>query len=168
MWASYFGHLAAVQALLNAGADVAAKDQAGFTSLHKASESGHAAVVQTLLEHGANVAARDNTPDDEQGSTSLHAASANGHATVVQALLEHGADVAARVVGAAGGRACRWRRRSGVCKGCHVRANDGSPAGMRQRAAPEQLAELRRSRMHMSIQRDQDGLLSIKHSPRTH
>jgi hypothetical protein len=48
-----------VQTLLQHGADVAARDEDGRTSLHYASKNGHAAVVQTLLQHGADVAARD-------------------------------------------------------------------------------------------------------------
>ena len=41
----------------------------------------------------------------------MHTASMYGHAAVVQTLLEGGADVAARdEVGAAGGRACGWRK----------------------------------------------------------
>jgi hypothetical protein len=66
-WASQEGHLAAVQALLKAGADTEAKDKDyGWTSLHQASVCGHPAVVQTLLERGANVAA-----NDQRGETAL-------------------------------------------------------------------------------------------------
>jgi ankyrin repeat protein len=66
-WASQEGHLAAVQALLKAGADTEAKDKDyGWTSLHQASVCGHAAVVQTLLERGADVGAID-----QRGETAL-------------------------------------------------------------------------------------------------
>jgi len=81
---------AVVQVLVKVGANIEAKDNYGWTSLHWASENGHAAVVQTLLQHGADVAATD-----KRGRTSLHFASMSGHAAVVQTLLQHGADVAA-------------------------------------------------------------------------
>jgi hypothetical protein len=43
---------AVVQVLVKVGANIEAKDNYGWTSLHWASENGHAAVVQTLLQLG--------------------------------------------------------------------------------------------------------------------
>ncbi|KAK4206585.1 hypothetical protein QBC37DRAFT_356693 [Rhypophila decipiens] len=89
--ASYFGHNTVVQQLLEAGAEVDAKDNDGRTPLHWASEQDHSTVVQQLLEAGAEVDAKDN-----DGRTPLHWASAKGHGTVVQQLLEAGAEVDAK------------------------------------------------------------------------
>jgi hypothetical protein len=57
MWieftAAYTGDLAAVQACLEQGVDVNARDQWGRTALYLAAEKGHKEIVELLLEHGA-------------------------------------------------------------------------------------------------------------------
>ena len=53
MWAADFGYTAAVQALLDAGADVNAKDKEGVTALMEAQENGHTEVVEILKKAGA-------------------------------------------------------------------------------------------------------------------
>lgn len=58
-WAAENGHGEIVQALLQKGADVNAKDAQGRTALMLAVERGHAAAVQVLLEHGADVNLKD-------------------------------------------------------------------------------------------------------------
>jgi ankyrin repeat protein len=40
--------------LLDFGADLNAKDDRGFTALHRASEMGHKEIVTLLLENGAD------------------------------------------------------------------------------------------------------------------
>lgn len=60
------GDVRRVEELLRAGADVAAADQNGETSLMGAVENGHEAVVRLLLEKGAPVHARD-----KRGRTAL-------------------------------------------------------------------------------------------------
>jgi ankyrin repeat protein len=86
------GDLARVKALLDAKADVNAKDTDGGTALTYASQNGHLEVVQALLANGANVNAK--MIDDE---TALIDASENGHFEVVKALLAKGAEVNAKM-----------------------------------------------------------------------
>ena len=73
------------------GADVAAKDDYGWTALHLAAGRGHKDVVALLLDRGAPTSPR-RTKD---GQTALHLAAGSGHKDVVALLLDKGADVAA-------------------------------------------------------------------------
>jgi ankyrin repeat domain-containing protein 50 len=92
---SYNGHRTIVRLLLEAKADVDAKDSFGRrTALHWAAENGHEAVVRLLLEVKADVDAKD----IERG-TALHRAALNGHEAVVRLLLEVKADVDAKDTG---------------------------------------------------------------------
>ncbi len=75
-----------VQALLDKGVDVNAKDNHGFTALIWAAKGGHTEAVQALLDKGADVNARDNT-----GKTALMIAASRGHKEIVQLLKEAGA-----------------------------------------------------------------------------
>ena len=54
-------------AALDAGADVNAGDEDGWTALHRAASNGHTHVVKLLVLRGANVDAR--TIGGEQGRT---------------------------------------------------------------------------------------------------
>ena len=57
MLAARSGHVDAVRALLDGGADVNAKEDArGTTALMQAADQGHADVIAVLIEHGADVA----------------------------------------------------------------------------------------------------------------
>lgn len=77
------GHAAVVQALLDAGADVAAKNETAATALHYAASKDRAELVPVLLAKGASISAVDRT-----GSNPLHrAASANAQAAAA-ALVE--------------------------------------------------------------------------------
>ena len=71
------GNLAIVAALLDAGADVNARQQRDFTPLHTAADSGSVALAQLLLDHGADRAAR--TAD---GQTPFDIAAEKGHTAV--------------------------------------------------------------------------------------
>ncbi|MDA2938760.1 ankyrin repeat domain-containing protein, partial [Acidobacteria bacterium AH-259-A15] len=53
------GQTEKIQALLRAGADVNAKDAAGFTALRYAALRGYTSAVETLLEAGADVNVKD-------------------------------------------------------------------------------------------------------------
>lgn len=106
-WAAGNGHLAVVQQLLSAGANVNARDGFGSTALHNAACKGHDMVVQQLLAAGADANAKEKyawekpragTDADERynGSTALHWAAMKGYQAVVQQLLSAGVDVNAK------------------------------------------------------------------------
>jgi ankyrin repeat protein len=89
--ASRQGDAALVLQLLQAGADVDARNRFGKTPLHTAAEKGQTELVAALLKAGAN--ARTASVNDRV--TALMAASYAGHADIVTALLAAGADAAA-------------------------------------------------------------------------
>lgn len=98
--AAGWGDLAAVEAMLNSGADVNAYAEFSqsvkwTTALIAAAEHGFPQVVARLLAAGADVNARVGEPraGTKYGTTALMRASANGYAGVVQALLVAKADV---------------------------------------------------------------------------
>jgi cytohesin len=90
------GHVAALRALLDGGADLkaeltddsAAPPRPGGTALHCADRSGRAEAVRLLLAAGSAVDAKTATRD-----TALHCAAENGHDGVAQLLLDAGAAV---------------------------------------------------------------------------
>ena len=86
--ASSTGDVAAVRALLEAGADEDARcaQQGGKTPLIMACEGGHVGVVQALVQGGALV-----QQSDEAGRSPLHTACALGQAECVRILLAAGA-----------------------------------------------------------------------------
>jgi len=81
------GDAAAVQALLDKGADVNARFRYGTTALFKAAERGHTEVVKLLLARGADVTVKDTF----YGATAMTWALDNKHVEVVRALLEKSA-----------------------------------------------------------------------------
>ena len=92
MQSAYAGTLEIMEALLEAGADVKARNRRGATALHWAISDPMK--TKLLLLHGADVDAR--TVD---GRTALHAATMQpSGARVVKLLLEVGADVDARTM----------------------------------------------------------------------
>ena len=109
-----------VQVLIDAGADIEAKDEDGRRPLHYACEGEELAVVKVLIKAGADVCATDNdgttclmeaagsghtktvrylvglkevdvNQTDIEGETALHCASRNKHTDVVRILRKHGA-----------------------------------------------------------------------------
>ena len=89
---SYYEDPAALQALLDAGADFNARDQFGQSPLHAAAAlNSNSAVTTALLDAGAAPNVRD-----DLGLTPLHFAASSGYSEVIQALLDTGADVNAR------------------------------------------------------------------------
>lgn len=91
--AARVGCEAFVRVLFEEGADVAAKNEFGWTALSLAATNGHDAVVRLLLKE-ANV--QSLLTKDENRSTALHWAAKEGHDTIVQLLLEYGANIAAK------------------------------------------------------------------------
>jgi ankyrin repeat protein len=85
------GDSGVVEALLDSGADINARDEQNQTALHQAASRGHTAVVQLLLEHGADVNAKNLF-----GQTPLLMPVYRGFLDTVQALLNAGADIEAR------------------------------------------------------------------------
>ena len=91
---------AVITTLVQAGADVGARDNYGNFPLHEAAEHGTAGVVRALLDAGARVDA--NTGRSGLGrwfrgaDTPLHLAASNQDPAVATSLLEAGADVNGR------------------------------------------------------------------------
>lgn len=90
LWAAKNGHGAAVQLLLDRGANVAAENYEGVTALYWAANNGHATIIEQLLKSGANC-----RPKDKVGWTPLHRAAFNGHTEVTRILLDNNADIEA-------------------------------------------------------------------------
>jgi uncharacterized protein len=92
------GHPAAVQVLLDHGADLNAQQVHGQTALMWGAEQGHTDVVKLLLARGANaaLASAAATKADRRpagGLTALLFAARQGHFQTARALLDGGADV---------------------------------------------------------------------------
>ncbi len=81
------GFLPLVNLLLDAGAEVDARDSNGFTPLIDAAEQGRTLVVRALLLAGAKVNQTNTT-----GRTALWLAASRGHEETVTYLLNHDAD----------------------------------------------------------------------------
>ena len=87
MWAAMENNGAAARALIEAGADVAARSKAGFTPLLFAARAGHFQAADALLAGGAN--ANEALPD---GTSALVVAVTNAHYQFAAWMLEKGAD----------------------------------------------------------------------------
>jgi ankyrin repeat protein len=87
--AAFFGHQAAVERLLDAGADITAvsRNSLSNTALHAAVAGGHPDIALLLIHRGADVEAKD-----AGGHTPMHIAAENGDTAVVKELLDRGAD----------------------------------------------------------------------------
>ena len=86
-----------LERLLDAGADINARDQHGQTSLMIAARHGHGEVVRLLVNHGA---ALDHSA--KYGLTALMLAVIGGHTEIVRVLVNAGANTTARGSGAPG------------------------------------------------------------------
>jgi ankyrin repeat protein len=89
--ALYKRHLPIVRLLIEHGADVNSRDDAGSSLLHVAAQIGDPEAVRLLIDYAADLAAFDSA-----GSTPLHLASREGNNLVVALLINRGAKVDAR------------------------------------------------------------------------
>ena len=86
------GNIEAVKQHLAAGTDVNAKNQNGYTPLHKAVDDGHKEIVELLITEGADVNAKEGG-----GGTPLHhAVLFVGDKELAELLTAKGADVNAK------------------------------------------------------------------------
>lgn len=77
-----------IQILIDAGADLEARDAHGATALISAAFNQNAGVTTSLLAAGSNVAA-----EDDNGATALHFAALNNGPAVLTQLMDAGADI---------------------------------------------------------------------------
>ena len=85
--AAWGGDLAGVQAELDKGTDVNAKDALG-TPLHYAADLGHKEIVKLLIANDADVSAKT-----KWGQPPMQNAAPSGHKEIVELLIAKGADV---------------------------------------------------------------------------
>ncbi|KAK2177686.1 hypothetical protein NP493_585g01017 [Ridgeia piscesae] len=85
------GHMSTAQALIDAKANVAARNRALWTPLDCAAAKGKVDVVKVLLDAGGPIENRD-----KNNNTPLLLASERGHVSVVNTLIERGANVAVK------------------------------------------------------------------------
>jgi len=89
--AARLGRADMIAPLIQAGADVAARNDSGYTPLILACYHGNAAAAALLLEHGAPVDQADGT----RGNTALMGAAFKGLTDIAEQLLTAGAEPAA-------------------------------------------------------------------------
>ena len=85
MWASQYGHHTIIPLLLEAGAQIDAQDNGGWTALIKASYNGKEAAVRELLKGNPNLDLKDS-----DGDTALDNARNENHQSIVDLLVNHG------------------------------------------------------------------------------
>jgi ankyrin repeat protein len=88
IWAARQGHAEIVDVLVNAGADVRARDSFNLNALMMGALSGSLETVQLLLAAGAPV-----NLTDFNGATALHLALEKKHFAIADALMVGGADI---------------------------------------------------------------------------
>ena len=86
------GSSSIVELLINAGADVNAKDNGGWTPLNGACEDKQTSIVELLINAGADV----NAIGNNEGWTPLDTACYSGQVSIVELLINAGADVNAK------------------------------------------------------------------------
>ncbi|KAG7175894.1 Transient receptor potential channel pyrexia-like 1 [Homarus americanus] len=92
LWACLQGATDVVHMVLEAGANVDARDNAGFSTLHLAAESGSPEVLQVLLKNGARVGGTWDWDGNEE-FTPLMLAARGGCVGGIKALIAAGANV---------------------------------------------------------------------------
>jgi len=86
--AAYIGHVNAVKALIDVGANKDSIRYDGLTPVFLASQNGHVDVVKALIEAGANL-----NPTTTTGLSPLYMAVLNEHQDVWELLIQAGADI---------------------------------------------------------------------------
>lgn len=89
IYAAVNGKLDLVKILVEAKANINARDAKGGTALFGASARGHTEIVEFLWKHGADLEASE----AEQKTTPLMIAAQNGHSPIVKMLMAGGAQV---------------------------------------------------------------------------
>ena len=89
--AAYKNYPEIAQILIEAGADISAKDKYGKTPLHDATFRNSPEIAQLLIDAGADIEAKS-----KYGSTPLHRTAWQGSIDAMRALLQAGADPNAR------------------------------------------------------------------------
>ncbi|WP_214303359.1 ankyrin repeat domain-containing protein [Wolbachia endosymbiont of Erebia cassioides] len=77
--------------LIEAGADINAKDKNERTPLHIAAVKGYTEIVKVLIDLGADINAKD-----KNERTPLHIAAVKGYTEIVKVLIDLGADINAK------------------------------------------------------------------------
>ena len=90
--ASWNNDVEIIELLLQAGADVSACDNDGYSPVHHAASNQSVDAIRVLVEAGANVSARS----CRDGLTAMHIAAKTGCVKSIDALLELGADISVR------------------------------------------------------------------------
>ncbi|CUG04468.1 protein kinase, putative [Bodo saltans] len=80
--AASLGNVKAIEALVNFGADIDARDTTGATAMHAAASLDDAQIFDALMSFGADIDACDNA-----GATAMHAAASLGHVHFVNAVI---------------------------------------------------------------------------------
>ena len=114
MWAAAERHVDVIAPLVEAGAEVDSRTDAGFTSLMFATRLGHIETVDALLDAGADI--RQTLPD---GTSPLVVAVINAHYDLAIRLLERGADPNASEQGWTALHQLVWTRRPNTNKNQH-------------------------------------------------
>jgi ankyrin repeat protein len=92
MWAAHHGHVAALDVLIEKGANLEAADnQFGMTALMSAAAQNQTGAIKILLDNGAKINSRM-----KDRRTALMLTAMLGHADSVKMLLDRGAEVNAR------------------------------------------------------------------------
>ncbi|MEL7340192.1 MAG: ankyrin repeat domain-containing protein, partial [Bacteroidota bacterium] len=86
------GYREMVQAILQAGPDVNARNYTYATPLHQAIEAGHKGLIELLVAQGAEIEARNNL-----SQTPLHVAAIKGRIACSQMLIHQGAEIDSRM-----------------------------------------------------------------------
>ena len=90
-FAAMNGHVAAIEALKIAGADLSALSKWIYEErpIHIAAEYGHVAAIKTLIDFGVDISSRNGF----EAETPMHFAARRGHCNVIKYLASLGADV---------------------------------------------------------------------------